>query len=885
MNNKTYITALDISSFSNTTSPITSGKSTSRIYNFKKLKKLPQKKQLAKSSSAKEIQQKYKHQQTLAIRLKQNFLDFLIQEQTNFANLDQVYSFYSERAIENRKRYNDNLIKIQKLKEEEDELHKVIYVEVLKNYPIQKTALETYYDSKISKLNSIVSIYNHNLDCYQNMYKRLYKANYLVKKRMEEEMKYDTVSQKQFEKYEILNNHALQTVKKQSSMLKNVQNFIDLTQATYKAEIMKKTKQFNELEFQVFTLKKDTNEIELKIQRLKNEQDELKKTISLRNEYNIKNLMENQTYLQEYFSSKVKLNNIYEILKVKSLEEIINKFNNLQKEYVSYCSMFAKINSEIANLNFEYSELELLLQETKLKVNLLQTNSTYDELKADTEVIEVKEEKEILSQQYESVKKETLKYEQLIKIVLLYIVNYTNKIKNSMRLSYLPHYFSYRSHYNIKKKFKKFYEFNENTKSYSLKPEKVVGDLGKNGLHFCIVIFNDFIESVFLILSNALNLVCAENMDSSSLTISNACRNFQVVPYGSLDILKSFEKNVKNAFSHYERKIQIYGRSDKDIFDNKKSNKPIKKLERHRKMSKVTTIEELYKHFITRFCKDPLLKHSRYIKYHPMRSISIVRKYANENVFDSKKKLIRNLNRAQSTADIRSGQSTKRLTQISQSKNEGITGNKSFSINQDIFKDYNYEFDSDEELYEEVGIDNKKNKKRKEKLPNFMVTTNDPQKDIIYTRMNDIRKLELHYHQDLKGGKASLSTKQVNNDEFNEIYYNFKKKFLKKEPILFKNKSKSVSTIHSKVSSRKSSNKLMGTNSNTNNSNKKDYKSSNNHFVSGSTSAMNKTGMSVITYNQSSTSNIFGAGNPTSNTNNNNNNDLTFKDKILVNFK
>ena len=273
MNNKTYITALDISSFSNTTSPIPSGKSTSRIYNFKKLKKLPQKKQLAKSSSAKEIQQKYKHQKTLAIRLKQNFLDFLIQDQTNFANLDQVYSFYSERAIENRKRYNDNLIKIQKLKEEEDELHKVIYVEVLKNYPIQKTALETYYDAKISKLNSIVSIYNHNLDCYQNMYKRLYKANYLVKKRMEEEMKYDTVSQKQFEKYEILNNHALQTVKKQSSMLKNVQNFIDLTQATYKAEIMKKTKQFNELEFQVFTLKKDTNEIELKIQRLKNEQD------------------------------------------------------------------------------------------------------------------------------------------------------------------------------------------------------------------------------------------------------------------------------------------------------------------------------------------------------------------------------------------------------------------------------------------------------------------------------------------------------------------------------------------------------------------------------------------------------------------------------------
>ena len=101
--------------------------------------------------------------------------------------------------------------------------------------------------------------------------------------------------------------------------------------------------------------------------------------------------------------------------------------------------------------------------------------------------------------------------------------------------------------------------------------------------------------------------------------------------------------------------------------------------------------------------------------------------------------------------------------------------NKSFSINQGIFKDYNYEFDSDDDFYAQQALDNAR-KKKKGSIPRFMLSTNDVQKDIIYKRMNDIRKLELHYHQDIRGGKSG---KQVNNDQFNDIYYTFKKKFLK----------------------------------------------------------------------------------------------------------
>lgn len=901
MNKKTYITALDFSSGNDMTSPFTSGKSTQRTLKIKKVSS----KALSKSSSMKEMKINSKEEKALAIRLKQNFLDFLIQDQTNFADLEQVQNFYSDRVLDNKRKYNDNLIRIKKLQEEDEQLSIDIFKEIIKHYTIQKTTLDAYYDLKIDRLKEIVNMKNHNLECYQNMYKRLYKANYLVKKRLEEEMKYDVVSQKQFEKYEILNNHALQTVKKQSSMLKNVQNFMELTQATYKSEIVKKTKQFNELEFQVFTLKKDTNAIEIHIKKVKQSQDELKKKIQINNQANINNFIENQSYLREYLCAKMKLNKIYDILKVKSLNDIIKKFNNLQKEYVSYSQMFAKINSEIANLNLEKTELDNIYETTMLKVNLLKTNSSYDEARADTEVIIVKEEKNLVNRQFEAVKKANLECEQLFKIVMLFMVNYTNKFKNSMRLSYIPHFFSCRSHYESKRYFKKFYDYNEKTRQYALKAELLSCehsyDFDKKLIEFCLVIFNDFVENFFLIISNAFNIVSSDiisdSVDYSNLSNKNKSSKLQITPYSSQIALNSFDKNVNNAFSHYERKIQIYNRSDKDIFDTRKSNRnsAMKKIERHSKMSKFTTIEELYKNFIKKFCKDPYILQSSYLKYHPMRSIALVRKYANENVFDTKKRMI--MNRAQSTTNIQTGENTGRINQKDKNVlSEGKEYNKSFSIDNKkrdfISREYNYEFDSDDDFYAQQALDNAR-KKKKGNIPRFMLSTNDVQKDIIYKRMNDIRKLELHYHQDIRGGKSG---KQVNNDQFNDIYYTFKKKFLKKEYTFPKlTKSKSVTNVHSKAESSRSAkpetkegtSAVIDNNTCTNTSNKISNtvgKSTHNHFVSGSTSAMNKTGMSAVTFNQSHTSNFFFKDN----TGNNNNDDSYVtqgKEKMLVQFK
>ena len=71
------------------------------------------------------------------------------------------------------------------------------------------------------------------------------------------------------------------------------------------------------------------------------------------------------------------------------------------------------------------------------------------------------------------------------------------------------------------------------------------------------------------------------------------------------------------------------------------------------------------------------------------------------------------------------------------------------------------------------------------KRTKYGITTKNPEMDLVYMRLNDLRKLELNYSKDShKKGKGLL----MNSSTLNEIYYKFKKRFLRSQ------KAKSVYT-------------------------------------------------------------------------------------------
>ena len=54
--------------------------------------------------------------------------------------------------------------------------------------------LDSYYDKLINQIQSAIRLKEHEFECYRNTYRRLYKSNYLLKKRYEElEFKYSQV--------------------------------------------------------------------------------------------------------------------------------------------------------------------------------------------------------------------------------------------------------------------------------------------------------------------------------------------------------------------------------------------------------------------------------------------------------------------------------------------------------------------------------------------------------------------------------------------------------------------------------------------------------------------------------------------------------------------
>lgn len=77
-----------------------------------------------------------------------------------------------------------------------------------------------------------------------------------MRKRFEDESKFLPINEKQYEKYVLIKNHVMITMTNQTNDLNDLKSVIEISTSKYAKEISKKTKVFNELEFQVLMIKK-----------------------------------------------------------------------------------------------------------------------------------------------------------------------------------------------------------------------------------------------------------------------------------------------------------------------------------------------------------------------------------------------------------------------------------------------------------------------------------------------------------------------------------------------------------------------------------------------------------------------------------------------------
>lgn len=108
---------------------------------------------------------------------KSEFLEFLIHEETKFADLEKIENYYQSEMIKNYNYFNSRQNLIAKKKLELRQIEETIEQAIVSNVKIKEEDLVSYYDKQIEDLKQNIILKEHDLECYQHMYQRLYKAN------------------------------------------------------------------------------------------------------------------------------------------------------------------------------------------------------------------------------------------------------------------------------------------------------------------------------------------------------------------------------------------------------------------------------------------------------------------------------------------------------------------------------------------------------------------------------------------------------------------------------------------------------------------------------------------------------------------------------------
>jgi hypothetical protein len=115
-------------------------------------------------------------------KTKHNVLDYLIREETDFANLYKVEDHFKNIMISNTKEFNrfDKLIK--RKQEEIDEVQALINKELIDNIDLEKEEMIQIYNTEKEKIKINTATINHDTECYQHIYNKLYRTNVKINK-------------------------------------------------------------------------------------------------------------------------------------------------------------------------------------------------------------------------------------------------------------------------------------------------------------------------------------------------------------------------------------------------------------------------------------------------------------------------------------------------------------------------------------------------------------------------------------------------------------------------------------------------------------------------------------------------------------------------------
>jgi len=110
-------------------------------------------------------------------KTKHNIIDYLIREETDYADLYKVEKHFREVNIINSKKFNRLSKLIKRKKEQIDEVQELINREIIENINLDKDEMIQLYKNEKERIIKNIKTIDHDMECYRHIYDKLYKTN------------------------------------------------------------------------------------------------------------------------------------------------------------------------------------------------------------------------------------------------------------------------------------------------------------------------------------------------------------------------------------------------------------------------------------------------------------------------------------------------------------------------------------------------------------------------------------------------------------------------------------------------------------------------------------------------------------------------------------
>jgi hypothetical protein len=424
-----------------------------------------------------------------------------------------------------------------------------------------------------------------------------------LNKRYNDELELERVNEKQYQKYLIIKNNAILSVNKEKAFLKDMRQYEAMSMQRIDGDIAQKKKRFNELEFQVYTIKSDTVQVQKKLDEIKIKSLDIYKNIK---EIKLKNSELSEDYqlnLRDYLRIKIKLYKIFKELKVKSLPEIIKIFNEQNFQYQSLHSQFFGLNKRLSELNMEYTNLKNEFELINSKIH-----SRFDSQ------AQVPVNKKILQNDDDEIIEIDIKLKELIEInsstnekisncikflnnVVKYLYYYNGKLNELMTSLYKSNNIEWKNFVKVKisrNNLDSSYMSNVSNISNMSKVNKPIKNNSnspfewdmtniKNIINFFIAFCQKVIYVISTMSTNVAidiyisNLQNPKNSTPKKFQWDNPKKKFAVIFIYEEQIVNKLDEFVEHAIVRLENKRKILNRSEREIFKDRKETENKKK--------------------------------------------------------------------------------------------------------------------------------------------------------------------------------------------------------------------------------------------------------------------------------------------------------------------